>query len=544
MKSCRKVDGLVLALVVWGLAGCCLPTAEQKRDAEGFVYVTDGCVNPEAPSDYFVIRYESPAAPVKDSYPGLTRWLFIEVRQLKSGVSVLTDGKLETGLKPLPGRNWRKWLRYGARNIRMKFVDADYDLAQDGKADPPEGFVSLFNGKDLTGWRGMTKEGGFNRPENRRPLLADRRKELQEKGSEQMRKHWSVVDGVLFFDGLEGGYNIAAEKEYGNFEAIADWRILRVYGDTGFYLRGLPQVQAWDPNLWNGMGSGCIWNNTRDFFAATECADRAIGDWNRCRMRMIGDKVTVWLNGVKVVDNVTYEYKQESGKGIPLIDNFELQCHGDPVEFRNIFIKELPEAAADIPDPFKAKRGKRIDLLARGLADWEAVDPKANMGWSVKDGVLSNHVTDDPAKMLRGGSGGTHLRTKRADFFDFDMSYDVLVPSKCNSGVYLRGRYEIQVLDSYGRPRGGHNMGALYEHVVPAVSAEKPAGEWQHVDLTLYKRHLTVVLNGVKIIDNAPVPGVTAGAIDGDEFVPGPILLQGDHSNASFRNMFLTPIVR
>jgi hypothetical protein len=87
-------------------------------------------------------------------------------------------------------------------------------------------------------------------------------------------------------------------------------------------------------------------------------------------------------------------------------------------------------------------------------------------------------------------------------------------------------------------------MASLYDLIAPSVSAEKPAGEWQHVDLTLYKRHLTVTLNGVKIIDNRPVGGVTPGAIDGDEFVPGPILLQGDHSNASFRNMILTKIVR
>jgi hypothetical protein len=87
-------------------------------------------------------------------------------------------------------------------------------------------------------------------------------------------------------------------------------------------------------------------------------------------------------------------------------------------------------------------------------------------------------------------------------------------------------------------------MGALYDLIEPSVSAEKKAGEWQHVDITLYKRHLTVTLNGVKIIDNKPIPGVTPGAIDGDESVPGPILLQGDHSNASFKNMILTPIIK
>ena len=92
---------------------------------------------------------------------------------------------------------------------------------------------------------------------------------------------------------------------------------------------------------------------------------------------------------------------------------------------------------------------------------------------------------------------------------------------------------------------------AEFRHVVKLitgaelpVAAEKPANEWQHVDAILCDSHVTAELNGVKIIDNQPIPGVTPGAIDGDEFVPGPILLQGDHSNASFKNMILTPIVQ
>ena len=166
------------------------------------------------------------------------------------------------------------------------------------------------------------------------------------------------------------------------------------------------------------------------------------------------------------------------------------------------------------------------------------------MGWSLEGEVLSNHTGIDPKKTGRGGAGTTHLQTKRTDFFDFDLSCDVLVPKGCNSGVYLRGRYEIQVKDSYGRKPDCHNMGALYDLITPSVAAEKPAGEWQHIDLTLYKRHLTVKLNGVKIIDNKPIAGVTPLAIDADEMTPGPILLQGDHSNASFRNMVLTPILK
>ena len=96
--------------------------------------------------------------------------------------------------------------------------------------------------------------------------------------------------------------------------------------------------------------------------------------------------------------------------------------------------------------------------------------------------------------------------------------------------------------DSYGRKPDCHTMCALYDLIAPSAAAEKPAGEWQHVDVTLYRRHLTVTLNGVRIIDNRPIAGVTPAAMDFNEIVPGPILLQGDHSNASFRNMILTPI--
>ena len=110
--------------------------------------------------------------------------------------------------------------------------------------------------------------------------------------------------------------------------------------------------------------------------------------------------------------------------------------------------------------------------------------------------------------------------------------------------MYLRGIYEIQVADTYGKPVNCHNMAALYGRVTPRVAAEKPANAWQHVDVTLCKRHVTVVLNGVNIIDNAPVLGCTGGAITSDEFVPGPIYLQGDHTDADFRNMKLTPILK
>ena len=189
--------------------------------------------------------------------------------------------------------------------------------------------------------------------------------------------------------------------------------------------------------------------------------------------------------------------------------------------------------------------GEPIDLLKDGLDGWFAMSDKAPNGWSMKeeDGakVLSNVLpVDDQGKKIHG----VNLMSKRSDFFDFNLSYDVRVPKDSNSGVYLRSRYEIQTLDSYGKPLDCHNMAAYYGRVTPSVSAEKPAGEWQHVDVTLYRKHITVVLNGTTIIDNAPVVGITGGAIDANEFVPGPLYLQGDHSDADYKNMILRPCVK
>ena len=210
----------------------------------------------------------------------------------------------------------------------------------------------------------------------------------------------------------------------------------------------------------------------------------------------------------------------------------------DSAEFSGQRIPVLPPR----PDLAKVKFGAPVALFnGRDLAGWKAKEDNLDNAWSVAGGVLSNrppaHVAGQPAKRT------ANLRTER-EFEDFNLKLEVSVPAGSNSGVYLRGIYEIQVFDSYGKPLDSHNMGALYSRIAPSVAAEKPAGEWQTLDLTLVDRHLTVVLNGTTIIDNQPVLGCTGGAMWSDESRPGPLYLQGDHGAVSYRNLTLRPVVK
>ena len=201
--------------------------------------------------------------------------------------------------------------------------------------------------------------------------------------------------------------------------------------------------------------------------------------------------------------------------------------------------KRMPPAG-EAPDLAKVKFGKPVKLFnGKDLEGWEMLDPHSVNGWSVEKGALVNDpVQKKGEKHISYGN----LRTVKT-FGDFKLNLEVSVPEGSNSGIYLRGIYEVQVMDSYGKKLDPHNMGALYSRITPLVPAEKPAGEWQEMEIILCQRHLTVVLNGKTIINNQFVQGVTGGAMTSDEFSPGPIYLQGDHGKVSYRNIVLTPIV-
>jgi hypothetical protein len=210
----------------------------------------------------------------------------------------------------------------------------------------------------------------------------------------------------------------------------------------------------------------------------------------------------------------------------------------DRAEFTGKRIPALPPR----PNLAAVKFGPPITLFnGKDLAGWVAKETNRPSAWSVENGMLINRPPAHAAGQPKVTTA--NLRTER-EFEDFNLKLEVNVPAGSNSGVYLRGIYEVQVLDSLGRPLNAENMGALYSRITPSVAAEKRAGEWQTLDMTLVDRHVTVVLNGKTIIENQPLEGCTGGAMWSDQFRPGPIFLQGDHGAVSYRNLVLRPVVK
>jgi len=257
-----------------------------------------------------------------------------------------------------------------------------------------------------------------------------------------------------------------------------------------------------------------------------------------------------------VTRNVGVNHRDDEGKVIRthMFQNvlfFEkfgdtLECTMYSPDYRNKTIHEHKFTAnripplPDAPDLSEVEYGEPIELFnEKNLEGWMLTNEHATNGWSVKDGVLVNNPEQ------KQGEPHIHYGNLRTvdEFEDFNLTLDVKVPENGNSGIYLRGIYEVQVMDSYGRPLDSHHMGAIYSRITPSKNAEKPAGEWQTFDITLCDRHVTVILNGIKIIDNHPLLGITGGALTSNEFEPGPIYLQGDHTAVSYRNMVLKPII-
>ncbi len=181
-------------------------------------------------------------------------------------------------------------------------------------------------------------------------------------------------------------------------------------------------------------------------------------------------------------------------------------------------------------NPPRVKPGKPVELFdGKYTAGWLGQYQGKPVGWSVQDGILVN------------SEGADNIYSERK-FMNFQVALEFRLSQGSNSGLYLRGRYEIQIMDDQGRPLDIHSQGALYGFTVPGVSASKAAGEWQRYDITIVANRVTVVLNGTKVIDNGVIPGITGGALDANEAEPGPIMIQGDHGKVEIRKLTVTPL--
>lgn len=221
------------------------------------------------------------------------------------------------------------------RNIRIKELPA-----QEKGGVPPAGFTSLFNGRNLDGWKGLVAD-----PKKRAAMTPAELAAAQVKADALMHKNWKVEDGALVYRGNSFD-NLCTTKDYANFELVADWKIAP-QADSGFYLRGTPQVQIWDPHTkptsaGSEVGSGGLYNNQKNPSKPLKVADKPVGEWNRCRMVMTGDKLNIFLNNELVVRETPLENFWERSAPLFPSGQIELQAHNTVVWFKNLYIRELP----------------------------------------------------------------------------------------------------------------------------------------------------------------------------------------------------------
>jgi len=239
----------------------------------------------------------------------------------------------------------------------------------------PPGFIALFNGRDLSGWKGLVAN-----PPARRAMSRTELSEAQKQADALMRAHWRIEDGALVFDGH--GSHLVTARDYGDFELLVDWKI-EPGGDSGIYLRGSPQVQIWD----NPIGSGGLYNNQKNPSRPMVFADRPPGQWNTFRIIMIGENISVWLNDICVVEDVPLENYWERDRPIYERGAIELQSHGSRLCFRNIYLREITEGAAE------------RDLLRETRMDWWR---EARFGMFIHWGLYAIPAGEWKSRPVRG----------------------------------------------------------------------------------------------------------------------------------------------
>jgi len=435
------------------------------------------------------------------------------------------------------GDNVRVILAKAAARLQGQESEYDKEMVNKYLAGMPmdEGFKLMFNGKDLTGWQGLV-ENPVARAKMKPAELAKKQIEANLK----VQGNWSVKDGCIWFNG--SGNNLCSIAEYGDFEMLVDWKISKE-GDSGIYLRGSPQIQIWDTSrVASGaqVGSGGLYNNQQNLSKPLKVADNQVGEWNTFRIMMIGEKVSVWLNGDLVVDNVIMENYWD--RKIPIFPKgpIELQAHGTDLAFRDIYVREISEKDYNLT-PVEKSEGFVAVFNGRNLDNWVG-NKDSYVG---QDGM----IVVKPAE----GSGG-NLYTEK-EYADFIFRFEFLLTPAANNGLGIRAPLkgdaayvgmELQILDDtapvYADLQPYQYHGSVYG-VIPAKRGYlKPLGEWNYEEVEVRGTQIKITLNGTVIVDGDIAGPRDNGTMDHNDHPglknkTGHIGFLGHGSELKFRNL-------
>ena len=396
-------------------------------------------------------------------------------------------------------------------------------------------FEPLFNGKDLSGWWGLGTE-------NPAQWMSLSEKELATKKAASLKDialHWRVKNDALINDGE--GLFLTTDKNYADFELMLEYQT-EARGDSGIYLRGIPQVQIWDSTeeakfgVGADKGSGGLWNNKKSQQGKFPLvlADKPFGEWNALRVLMVGERVTVHLNDQLVVDHARMDNFFDANKPVPRTGPIQLQTHGRKISWRNIVIREIGgDEANEI-------------LSSKSWQDGGSPEP-----WM---GAVNNYEFSDGTIQCKKGTGGTIYTEK--EFADFAVRFEFKLPPGGNNGLAIRyqgsgnpaydAMCELQVLDNtaakYENLDSRQYHGSAYGMVAAHRGFLRAPTEWNFQTVEVVGSTIRVELNGTVILD-ADLASITEYMADtnhpGKDLTRGYFGFAGHIDPVIFRNILI-----